>query len=84
VSGGGPTKDPQMIFNILKETVVETRLEMFYPDGALHQLAQQIVVSDPVTKICNAWKIDLEVAFDLVKLALYDICGMFSKQKPRH
>jgi hypothetical protein len=62
-----------MIFNILKETVIENRLEMFYPDGALQQLAQQIVVSDPVTKICNAWKIDLEVAFDLVKLALYDI-----------
>lgn len=68
-----PTKDPQQIFAILKESVIENRLQSFYPDNVLQQLAQQIVISDPVNKLCQKWNIILEIGFDLVKLALFDI-----------
>ena len=65
--------DPALIFNILKETVVEKNLHSFYPDPTLHSLASRIGQTDPVTTICKSWNIPLEIGFDLVKLSLYDI-----------
>lgn len=68
-----PATDPELLFAILKETTTENKLGQFYDDGTLRQLAATIGRSDPVTSICNRWDIPLEIAFDLVKLALYDI-----------
>ena len=65
--------DPELLFSILKETTTENNLATFYDDARLRQLAAQIGRTDPVTTICNRWDIPLEIAFDLVKLALYDI-----------
>lgn len=36
-------------------------------------MASDIARRDPVNAICQQWKIPLEIGFDLVKLALYDI-----------
>jgi hypothetical protein len=44
-----------------------------YPDSKLHELANQVSRTDPVKNISKAWNIPDEIAFDLVKLALYDI-----------
>ncbi|KAI5790144.1 hypothetical protein EDC01DRAFT_630847 [Geopyxis carbonaria] len=68
-----PSADPATLFNILKETVVENSLENIYSDDKLHELARGIATKDPVTEICQRWKIPLEIGLDLTKLALYDI-----------
>ncbi|KAI5848917.1 hypothetical protein BZA05DRAFT_403135 [Tricharina praecox] len=68
-----PATDPEILFSILKETTTENNLGNFYDDNRLRQLAAQLGRTDPVTTICGRWDIPLEISFDLVKLALYDI-----------
>ncbi|KAF8246390.1 hypothetical protein K440DRAFT_366894 [Wilcoxina mikolae CBS 423.85] len=65
--------DPELLFSILKETVVENNLQQQYTDETLRRVASEIGRTDPVNAICRSWNIPLEIAFDLVKLSLYDI-----------
>lgn len=67
-----PAANPTILFKILKETVEENALHQYYNDQTLQQLAADIARRDPVTTICQLWKIPLEIGFDLVKLSLYD------------
>lgn len=62
-----------MLFNVLKESVTENQLQHVYNDQQLQALSQQLATRDPVGIICQRWNIPMEIGFDLVKLALYDI-----------
>jgi hypothetical protein len=57
----------------LKEAVKEKRIEHMYPEPRLVQIAQDVARNDPVSTLCNHWKLPREVGFDFVKLALYDV-----------
>lgn len=46
---------------------------MFYPPGSVEQLGQRVAQSGAVEKLAADWRIPNEIAYDLAKLALFDV-----------
>ncbi|ANB11995.1 hypothetical protein AWJ20_223 [Sugiyamaella lignohabitans] len=69
--GGGPAGQAGGYYSILEAAVRENRLEAFYPPQRLQQVAAS--VSGQVQQLAQTWDIPMEIARDLVRLALYDI-----------
>ncbi|ODQ63531.1 hypothetical protein NADFUDRAFT_7499, partial [Nadsonia fulvescens var. elongata DSM 6958] len=57
--------------SLLQKAVQENRLESFYSPVRLQQIASNI--SGQLDQIVQNWRIPMEIAVDLVRLALYDI-----------
>ncbi|GAA5912339.1 hypothetical protein JCM6882_002565 [Rhodosporidiobolus microsporus] len=72
-SHGGPASDPNYILNLLRQTVQDQNLHAFYPPGTLEPLAHRISQSGALPRIAQEWRLPMEVAFDLAKLALFDV-----------
>ncbi|GAA5866521.1 hypothetical protein JCM8547_000653 [Rhodosporidiobolus lusitaniae] len=70
---GGPTSNPNYIMNLLQACVHDQNLQAFYPPGSLELLAHRISQSGSLARIAQEWRLPLELAFDLAKLALFDI-----------
>ena len=53
----------------------ENHLQQFYPPQKISTIAKRIANcgKDPVGTLCRQWNIPLEIGFDLIKLALYDV-----------
>ncbi|KAM0785992.1 hypothetical protein ACM66B_006810 [Microbotryomycetes sp. NB124-2] len=68
---GGPSAE--VIANILQAAVVDQKLQAFYPPGSLQQIAQNVARSGALQRISTDWSIPLEIAIDLVRLALFDV-----------
>ncbi|GAA5923082.1 hypothetical protein JCM3775_007430 [Rhodotorula graminis] len=69
--GGGPSQ--QVIVQVLTQCVQEQKLQAFYPPGSLEQIAQRIVQTGALSQIASLWKLPMEIAIDLCRLALFDI-----------
>lgn len=48
-------------------------LAAFYSPGSLEPLAHRIAQSGAISRIAAEWRINVEVALDLVRLALFDV-----------
>lgn len=59
------------IAGILQKAVQENTLQAFYPPQAIQQVASRI--GPHIQTIANRWQIPMEIAYDLARLALYDI-----------
>lgn len=57
----------------LEQAIQEKHLQVFYPPGTpqLGQIAQR--AAQQVDRLCQAWRIQKEIANDIVRLALYDV-----------
>ncbi|GAA5962937.1 hypothetical protein JCM21900_005349 [Sporobolomyces salmonicolor] len=72
--GGGPGSDPNVILGLLKSTVVDQNIQAFYPDPRqLEPLAHRIAASGALQRVAQEWRMPLEIAMDLAKLALFDV-----------
>lgn len=58
---------------LLQATIQEKRLQNFYPPG--HPMLDQIAnrAAQQVSTLATQWRINVEIASDIVKLALYDV-----------
>ncbi|KAJ3098397.1 hypothetical protein HDU97_004025 [Phlyctochytrium planicorne] len=56
----------------LQKLVADNGLSIFYPPERVEALARKMAVTD-FTRISTAWRLNLEIAFDLSALALYDL-----------
>ncbi|GAA6008504.1 hypothetical protein JCM11491_004501 [Sporobolomyces phaffii] len=71
---GSTATDPNVIFQLLKATVVDQHIEAFYPDpNQLMGLAQRIARDGALQKVATEWRMPLEIGMDLAKLALFDV-----------
>ncbi|VVT45686.1 uncharacterized protein SAPINGB_P000840 [Magnusiomyces paraingens] len=66
--GGAGT---QGFYNSLMKAVQENRLQAFYSPQRIQQIAGSI--GNKIDQVSQYWKIPMEIALDLVRLALYDI-----------
>jgi len=48
-------------------------LNAFYPPGSVEQIAQRVSQSGVLDKLAAAWRLPVELAADLVKIALFDV-----------
>ncbi|OQD73257.1 hypothetical protein PENDEC_c016G02688 [Penicillium decumbens] len=81
--GGGPPPQaapvtPQQVNayrQLLITTIQEKNLQSFYPPERLDQLVQSLVNDAPgkLAKLTNEWSVPMEVATDVMKLALFDV-----------
>lgn len=57
----------------LEQAIQEKHLQAFYPPGSpqIGQIAQR--AAQQVDRLCQAWRIQKEIANDIVRLALYDV-----------
>ena len=57
----------------LEKAIHEKQLQQFYPQGdpRVGQIAQR--AAQQVDRLCQAWRIQKEIANDIVRLALYDV-----------
>ncbi|GAA5912363.1 hypothetical protein JCM8208_003340 [Rhodotorula glutinis] len=69
--GGGPSQ--QAIVQVLTQCVQEQKLQAFYPPGSLEPIAQRIVQTGALSQIASLWKLPMEIAIDVCRLALFDI-----------
>lgn len=58
---------------ILEKCVNDKKLQAFYPPGSLDMIAAKVASSGALAKISQEWRIDPEIASDLVQLALWDV-----------
>ncbi|KAJ6127290.1 hypothetical protein N7523_002902 [Penicillium sp. IBT 18751x] len=60
---------------LLISTIQEKSLESFYPPERLNQLVQTLANDAPgkLAKLTNEWSVPMEVATDVMKLALFDV-----------
>jgi hypothetical protein len=65
--------DANTLFTILDETVKEKGIGDMYPEARLRSIAAELAKRDPVNTLCNHWKLEKEISFDFVKLALFDV-----------
>ncbi|GAA6039411.1 hypothetical protein JCM8097_002844 [Rhodosporidiobolus ruineniae] len=70
---GGPASNPQTILQVLSDCVRDQHIQAFYPPGSLEQIAQRVAQTGALAKIAGEWRLPMEVAMDLVKLALFDV-----------
>lgn len=61
----------QNYINSLNKAVQENNLQAFYPPQRIQQVAGTI--GNKIETVAQAWHIPMEIAVDLVRLALYDI-----------
>ncbi|GAA5907461.1 hypothetical protein JCM5296_006914 [Sporobolomyces johnsonii] len=72
--GAGAASDPNVILGLLKSTVVDQNIQAFYPDPRqLEPLAHRIASSGALQRVAQEWRMPLEIAMDLAKLALFDV-----------
>lgn len=75
--GAGQAGGPVSVDNILKLlqfTVQDQKIQAFYPDPrSLEPLAHRIVQSGALPNIAAQWRLPMEIAVDLCKLALFDV-----------
>ncbi|GAA5860928.1 hypothetical protein JCM8547_003891 [Rhodosporidiobolus lusitaniae] len=66
--------DYNTILQLLQHTVQDQGIQAFYPPGSgrLEQIAQRVAQSGALSRVSQEWKIPLELAMDLAKLALFD------------
>ncbi|BGP20030.1 hypothetical protein JCM10213_000588 [Rhodosporidiobolus nylandii] len=69
---GGASGNPQAILQVLSDCVRDQNISSFYPPGSLEPLAQRIAQSGALARIASEWRLPMEVAMDLAKLALFD------------
>ncbi|GAA6021962.1 hypothetical protein JCM10207_002620 [Rhodosporidiobolus poonsookiae] len=69
---GGAGGNYQAILTQLQHCVQDQHLNAFYPPGSLEPIAQRIAQSGAIQKIATDWRLPMEVAMDLCKLALFD------------
>ncbi|BGP20004.1 hypothetical protein JCM10213v2_008137 [Rhodosporidiobolus nylandii] len=67
-----PTTDANMILQVLEEGVRDQNITAFFPAGSLPPIAQRIAQSGALTRLAKDWKLPLEIAMDLARLALFD------------
>lgn len=68
-----PSSSPNCsLFSSLLFTTYQN-LAAFYPQGSLEQLAQNVHRSGALPRIAAEWRIPMEVAMDLCRLALFDV-----------
>ncbi|KAK6348918.1 hypothetical protein TWF730_009680 [Orbilia blumenaviensis] len=69
---GGPGQvNPQQYMQVLQQTVVDNKIQNFFPPQRLDQISRTI--SNQIDRLRQGWNLPLEVAVDFVKLALFDI-----------
>ncbi|KAK9374588.1 uncharacterized protein V1513DRAFT_415211 [Lipomyces chichibuensis] len=57
--------------SVLQKAVQENGLQSFYPPNSLEAIASRI--TGQIQQIAQLWRLPMEIAVDLVRLALYDI-----------
>lgn len=63
-----------MITQMLQQCVQDQHLQAFYPSPqSLDQIAQRVVQSGALQTLASTWKLPVELAADLVKIALFDV-----------
>jgi len=62
-----------MITEILDHCVRDQRLQTFYPPGSTQQIAQKVAQSGALNRLSQEWRLPKEVAYDCVKIALFDV-----------
>ncbi|KAF1933331.1 uncharacterized protein M421DRAFT_194373 [Didymella exigua CBS 183.55] len=69
----GSPAEVQAYKQLLQDCIQEKGLQTFYPQGTpvLDQIAQQ--AAGKVNQVIQRWRVQKEIANDIVKLALYDI-----------
>ncbi|SCV72931.1 BQ2448_6856 [Microbotryum intermedium] len=70
-TAGGPPV--QAILDTLRAGVQDQNISVFYPPGSLERLAENVHRSGALPKIASSFQIPMEVAMDLVRLALFDV-----------
>lgn len=75
MASAGPFRDPRYLQSVLEGCVREKNLSSFYPPGsnATAQIAQVIAQSGVLAQLSSEWRLQGEMATDLVKLALFDV-----------
>ncbi|GAA6021515.1 hypothetical protein JCM10207_005787 [Rhodosporidiobolus poonsookiae] len=68
----GNATNVQYIVNILQQCVMDQNLQAFYPPGSLEPVAHRIAQTGALNRISTEWRIPMEVAVDMAKLALFD------------
>merc|ERR1711939_639321 len=69
-SGGN---EQQIITEILDSCVRDQKIQSFYPPGSTAQIAARIVQTGVLNRLASEWRLPKEVAFDVAKLALFDV-----------
>ncbi|CED84133.1 von willebrand type a domain containing protein [Phaffia rhodozyma] len=72
-SGGSGQIDPNHLAQVLQQCIGDQKLHAFYPQGATSQIAQRIAHAGVLDRLIAEWRIPKEIAFDLAKLALFDV-----------
>ncbi|WVW87134.1 hypothetical protein I302_109191 [Kwoniella bestiolae CBS 10118] len=70
---GGGGVNAQYVSQLLSQCVRDQHLEAFYPPQALDPIAQRVVQSGALQQLASNWKLPVELASDLVKIALFDV-----------
>ncbi|WWC66067.1 uncharacterized protein I303_108689 [Kwoniella dejecticola CBS 10117] len=70
---GGGGVNAQYVAQTLSQCVRDQHLEAFYPPQALDPIAQRVVQSGALQQLAANWKLPVELATDLVKIALFDV-----------
>ncbi|WVR07881.1 hypothetical protein IAU60_004924 [Kwoniella sp. DSM 27419] len=74
--GSGPGSggvDARYVGQLLAQCVQDQHLQAFYPPGSLDSVAQRVVQSGALQQLAANWKLPVELASDLVKIALFDV-----------
>ncbi|GAA6039352.1 hypothetical protein JCM8097_002812 [Rhodosporidiobolus ruineniae] len=70
---GGPVGSHAYILGKLQQCVQDQNLQAFYPPGSLEPIANRISQSGALQRIAGEWRLPMEIAMDLAKLALFDV-----------
>ncbi|WVF68316.1 hypothetical protein IAT40_003081 [Kwoniella sp. CBS 6097] len=71
-SGAGGV-DARYVAQLLGQCVQDQHLQAFYPPQAIDGIAQRVVQSGALQQLSTNWKLPVELASDLVKIALFDV-----------
>ncbi|RSH82439.1 uncharacterized protein EHS24_007408 [Apiotrichum porosum] len=69
---GGSGANAGALLQSLQHCVQDQGIQAFYPPGSLEQIAQRVAQSGVLNKIAAEWRMPMELASDLVKMALFD------------
>ncbi|GAA6024040.1 hypothetical protein JCM10207_004498 [Rhodosporidiobolus poonsookiae] len=75
-AGGAPSAatDFNAIVGLLRHTVQDQGIQAFYPDPrSLEPIAHRIVQTGALARVAQDWRMPLELAMDLARLALFDV-----------
>ncbi|ORX34830.1 hypothetical protein BD324DRAFT_582986 [Kockovaella imperatae] len=72
-AGAGNTGNPQFLLQTLQQCVQDQKIQAFYPPGSLDMIAAKVASSGALAKVANEWRMPMELAGDLVKIALFDV-----------